>query len=65
MASNDFAIGFPVIDALYEKDMSIYITGNVSGLYYGIFSLDFLHVKNVRPGAPSSVLAPSSDARSP
>eukprot|EP00913_Durusdinium_trenchii_P028943 g27137.t2 len=28
VASNDFAIGFPVIDALYEKDMSIYITGN-------------------------------------
>ena len=28
VASNDFAIGFPVIDALYDKDMSIYIAGN-------------------------------------
>lgn len=28
VASNDFAIGFPVIDSLYENDMSIYITGN-------------------------------------
>ena len=30
VASDDFAIGFPVIDALYgdEEDMSIYITGN-------------------------------------
>ena len=30
VASDDFAIGFPVIDALYgdEVDMSIYITGN-------------------------------------
>ena len=28
VASNDFAIGFPVIDSLYDEDMSIYITGN-------------------------------------
>ena len=29
VCSDDFAIGFPVIDALYsEEDMSIYITGN-------------------------------------
>lgn len=29
VASDDFAIGFPVIDALYtEEDMGIYITGN-------------------------------------
>ena len=29
VASDDFAIGFPVIDALYvDLDMGIYITGN-------------------------------------
>lgn len=58
VASNDFAIGFPVIDALYpEKDMSIYITGNAlvgSFVFIPLTMIAFAIGGAIRTGAGQS-----------
>ena len=57
VASNDFAIGFPVIDALYEKDMSIYITGNAlvgSFVFVPLTMIAFAIGGAIRTGAGQS-----------
>lgn len=57
VASNDFAIGFPVIDALYDKDMSIYITGNAlvgSFVFVPLTMIAFAIGGAIRTGAGQS-----------
>eukprot|EP00435_Cladocopium_sp_Y103_P074135 s206_g47.t1 len=58
VASNDFAIGFPVIDALYpEKSMSIYITGNAlvgSFVFVPLTMIAFAIGGAIRTGAGQS-----------